>query len=67
MLDSFGKVLLKQILFCEFRTVLKLRVRGQTCGRGEGADRGESGEPTDAFSSIRKGFSSTRRIEPLAG
>ena len=27
----------------------------------------ESGEATDAFSSIRKEFSSARRIEPLAG
>ena len=47
--------------------MLTLRVRGQTCGRGEGADRGESEEATDAFSSIRKEFSSARRIEPLAG
>ena len=47
--------------------MLTLRVRGKTCGRGEGAGRGESGETTDAFSSIRKEFSSARRIEPLAG
>ena len=67
MLDSFGEFYKNRSSTCESRIVLKLRVRGQTCGRGEGADRGESGEPTDAFSSIREEFSSTRRIEPLAG
>ena len=42
-----------------------LRVRANPCVRGEGADRGEREEPTNASSSTQKGFNSARRIEPL--
>ena len=42
MLDSFGEFYKNRSSTCESQIVPKLRVRGQTCGLGEGADRGES-------------------------
>ena len=67
VLDSFGWFCQQQDSDRELWLYQRLRVRGQACGRGEGAGRGEHEEPTDAFSSIREEFSSRRRIEPLAG
>ena len=46
MLDSFGEFYKNRSSTRESRIVQTLRVRGQTCGRGEGADRVNREEPT---------------------
>ena len=64
VLDSFGEFYKNRSSDRELWLCQHLRVRGQACGRGEGAGRVKREEPTDAFSSIREEFCSTRRIEP---